>query len=117
MPLSKVVIRVSGASSSPEDTLGGMKSGTVVVIGKLESFMEPIALDCSSLRTMWSSSDKLPLSSKGSSFVYSLLAPLILVVAAPTASDALVVVISGASVRVGYSYFEKVGVVEESTEN
>ena len=40
MPLSSVVIRVSGASNSPDETLGGMKSGTESVIGKLLSFME-----------------------------------------------------------------------------
>ena len=104
MPLSKVVINVSGASSSPDDTFGGMKSGTVVVIGKLESLIEPSASDCCALRRSRSPGDNVPLSSKGSSGVYILLAPfVVVVVSVATASVAFVVVISGASVRVGYS--------------
>lgn len=102
--MSNVVIKVSGGSSSPDDTFGGMKSGTVVVIGKLESLMEPSALDCSALRRSRSSADKVPLSSNGSSVVYVLFAPLAVDVPVVTAaSAAFVVVISGASVRVGYS--------------
>lgn len=112
MPFGSVVVRVSGTVRSFDGTLGGMKEGTALVMGRLDRVSDPNWASCVSRACLRSSGVSWPASSKGScsgrgeySFdgarAASPRGSVAAVVAA--ASAALVVVISGASVRVGYS--------------